>query len=281
MSFRSLAFSFRMGVSTVSGIVRETVELIWNVLLDDHMPIPTEETFKKISDDYYRLWNFPNCVGTLDGKHIRIRCPSHSGSMFHNYKGFFSIVLQALVDANYKFISIDVGGYGKQSDGGTFRASGLHQRLLNGTLQLPENSVLPESNTNMPYVMLADEAYPLMRNLLTPYRKQDLDPSCEYFNKRLSRARRTVEHAFGIIRAKWEILDKSISTNVTLADKIVKAICVLHNTIIDKEGVEHNLQEKNLQYNHRPQIPVQRGRLNAEAKHIRDVFKTYLCQHPH
>lgn len=42
---------------------------------------------------------------------------------------FFSIVLQGVSDANYKFITIDVGGYGKQSDGGTFRASSLFTKI--------------------------------------------------------------------------------------------------------------------------------------------------------
>lgn len=65
-------------------------------------------------------------------------------------KDFFSIVLQALVDANYKFINIDFGGYGKQSDdGGTFKASDLYKKLINGTLNLPEDSPLPGSDLVM------------------------------------------------------------------------------------------------------------------------------------
>lgn len=276
MSFRNMAFSFRMGKTTVSNIISEISEYLWESLYRIHMPIPTQKDFQQIAKDFYEIWNFPNCVGALDGKHIRMRCPSNSGSMFFNYKGFFSIVLQALVDANYKFINIDVGGYGKQSDGGTFKASDLYKKLINGTLNLPEDSPLPGSDLFMPFVIIADEAYPLMKNLLKPYSRQDLNADRECFNKRLSRARRTVECAFGIIRAKWQILDKPILTKVELADKIIKAICVLHNTIIDMEGMEHNLQE--IQFsreNENMQVPP--GRLNNQAKHVREIFKTYLC----
>lgn len=232
-----------MGKSTVANIIKEVAECLWDVLYETYMPVPTQIDFKNIAEDFYKIWNFPNCVGALDGKHIRLRCPKNSGSMFFNYKGYFSIVLQALVDANYRFINIDVGGYGKQSDGGTFKASRLYKKLIDGSLNLPKNSALPGSSLVMPYVIIADEAYPLLKNLLKPYSRQDLNAEREYFNKRLSRARRTVECAFGILRSKWQILDKPILTNVELADKIVKAVCILHNTIIDKEGIQHNLHD--------------------------------------
>ncbi|GFO46008.1 hypothetical protein PoB_007251300 [Plakobranchus ocellatus] len=83
------------------------------------MPEPTTDTFKTMAADFFDTWNFPNYVGAIDGKHVRVKCPANSGSMFYNYKNYFSVVLQAAVDASYKFIAIDVGGYGKQSDGGT------------------------------------------------------------------------------------------------------------------------------------------------------------------
>ena len=61
----------------------------------------------------------------MDGKHIEIKQPKHRGSYYFNYKGQFSSVLLALVDANYKFIYLDVGCNGKISDGGVFRNSTL------------------------------------------------------------------------------------------------------------------------------------------------------------
>lgn len=81
------------------------------------MPKPTKDDWKKISKEYKELLNFPNCLGSLDGKHINIRCPIKAGSAFYNYKGSNSIVLLALVDAYYRFITIDVGSYGRNSDG--------------------------------------------------------------------------------------------------------------------------------------------------------------------
>lgn len=89
------------------------------------MSTPSVSDFKNISQGFYENSNFPNCIGSIDGKHIRIKCPKKSGSMFFYYKQFFSIVLLAVADANYKFIMIDVGSYGKNSDGGVLSNSNI------------------------------------------------------------------------------------------------------------------------------------------------------------
>lgn len=267
-----------MGASTVAVIVSETVTAIWDELKPVHMPSPSMETFQSASDDLYNLWNFPNCVGALDGKHVRIRCPSKSGSMFHNYKKYFSIVLQAVVDAHYKFLTINVGGHGKQSDGGTFQASGLYRALVEGKLPIPEPTALPNSNVVAPFVFLADEAYPLMTHVLKPYSGRNLPLDEECFNQRLSRCRKTVECAFGVLVAKWRLLNKAIETDVLLADRIVKCICVLHNTIIDKEGMVHHLTEVSVE--NQGIVWDRVGRPSNESRTVRDVFKAYFSAYP-
>ena len=66
------------------------------------MPRNAEE-WEHIASDFMQKWNFPNCLGALNGKHIRIKLPFHSGSAYYNYKGFFSIILMAPVDADYTY----------------------------------------------------------------------------------------------------------------------------------------------------------------------------------
>lgn len=54
---------------------------------------PTEDQLRQISSQFFFKWNFPNCVGAIDGKHIRIKAPKRSGSLYFNYKEYYSIVL--------------------------------------------------------------------------------------------------------------------------------------------------------------------------------------------
>lgn len=81
---------------------------------------PTENDFKKIAQSFWDRWQFPNCIGSIDGKHVRIKKPSKSDSMYYCYKSFCSIGLLAVTDANYKFVMMNVGSYGKENDAGDF-----------------------------------------------------------------------------------------------------------------------------------------------------------------
>jgi len=79
------------------------------------MPLPTTESLKNNANEFDNVWNFPHVVGCLDDKHIRTVCPTNSGAMFFNYKKYFSVVLQGLVDANCKFITVDMGVSGNKA----------------------------------------------------------------------------------------------------------------------------------------------------------------------
>nr|CAI5829768.1 unnamed protein product [Callosobruchus analis] len=224
MSFRALSFSYRISHCAILNIVYETCHAIWQCFCSTHMSLPTIEEWKNIALDFYNKWNFPNCIGCIDGKHIRIKCPKKTGSTFFNYKSYFSIVLQGIADANNKFIAVEVGAYDRQSDGRTFSDSNIYQRLEAKTLNIPA-----------PYVLLGDDACPLKTYLLKPYSRQRLGIEERIFNYRLSRARRCVECAFGILVAKWRCLKTELQIAPDKVDIIVKCVCLLHNIIIDME----------------------------------------------
>ena len=278
-SYHSLAFQFRVGVSTVSGTVEETTRVIMACLQERYMPAPSRDLVLKCEREFRERWNFPNCFGCVDGKHVRIRNPAHAGSMYHNYKQYFSIVLQGLAAANCKFIAVDVGAYGRQSDGGIFRDSSLGKCLENGTIDIPHPKPLPNSGIVLPFVILGDEAYPLSPYLMRPFPRQDLNDEKRIFKHRLSRARRCVECAFGILRAKWRFLATEIDTSVSNCEKVVKAACLLHNIIIVEEGLHLN----DIQDDYGGANAVQ-GRANMRRANrgnnvsieIRNTFMTYF-----
>lgn len=92
-----------------------------------------------------------------------IEKPARSGSLYHNYKGTFSIVLLALVDHDLKFIAVDVGAYGSNSDGGIFRNSALGKSFAADTLHVPPPAALPGAPElgKLPYTIVGDDAFPL------------------------------------------------------------------------------------------------------------------------
>ena len=165
-----------------------------------------------------------------------MQAPANSGSYYYNYKGTFSIVLLAVVDAEYKFLYVDVGCNGRVSDGGVFNRCSLYHALETGTVELPPAIPLPGRTQPVPYFFVADDAFAMRNYIMKPYPFKDQPAPNRIFNYRLSRARRIVENVFGIIANRFRVLRKPLIQNPTSTVNIVLAVCVLHNFLMSTQG---------------------------------------------
>ncbi|KAK9887104.1 hypothetical protein WA026_020048 [Henosepilachna vigintioctopunctata] len=284
-SFVTISFSYRQGEKSVRRIVYDTCDAIWKRLSPIYMAPPKEENWQMIEQEFSSRWNFPNCVGAIDGKHIVINKPFHSGSLYYNYIGFCSTVLMAVVDANFKFAMIDVGGYGKNSDGSIFSTCNFGKRFREGTLQIPNDKILPGTHETMPYVLVGDEAFPLQRNLMRPYPGVELSNNEEkkIFNYRLSRARNPSEDAFGILMKIFRLYQRRLELKHTNVNKVVLATCCLHNflkwnqphllaEVIEIEKCDTRQENGALQ-----NLRNIGGAFGGSAYAVREKFKDYFC----
>lgn len=302
-SYSSLQYQFRISVSAVALIVPEVCQAIYDALKEEYLHFPDkEEEWLAIADSFEEKWQLPHCVGAADGKHVRILHPQNSGSVFYNYKGYYSIVLMAVVDADYNFIFADVGCQGRISDSGVMKNTLFWKKLVNNELHLPESKPLPsasqpsfdpDSDIPIPYFFAGDEAFPLEANVMKPFAQRGLSDERRIFNYRLSRGRRVSENVFGIISNRFRVYSTVLSVKPDNAVKVILATLALHNFLraqvptryIPKGSLDNEVQpgvmidgdwRKDNVANNLEAFPNSRkGRPTVKAEEVRET----LCEH--
>ena len=229
-SYSSMKFGWRVPHNTISLTIREVCKAIQEEYMDELMTCPTTpDAWRAIANQYMHRWNFPNTVGAIDGKHIAIKCPPNTGSTYYNYKGFFSVLLLGLVDADYKFIWADVSGRGAASDAQVFNDSELKEMMEDGTIGFPDPAPIPNDNHPMHYFVVGDDAFALKNYMMKLFSKRDLTHDERIFNYRLSRARRIVENAFGILAHRFGVFLTTMQQDPDTVREIIKTCLLLHN----------------------------------------------------
>lgn len=289
-SYKSLQYSFRVAHNTISMFIPEVCQAIIDEYEDEVFAFPTNpDEWREVAQKYGERWNFHHTCGALDGKHVAIRNPCRSGTLYYNYKGFFSIILLALVDADYKFMWADVGTQGSSSDAQIFNHGPLRNGLENDTLGLPDPEPLPHDDRPLPYFLVGDDAFPLRSWMMKPYSNRNMTNEERIFNYRLSRARRVVENTFGILAHRWRCMLGTMQQDPDRAKIIVMAAICLHNLMrLRYPGVQNNdLDQEDEDGNHIPGAwrndrvlqdvdAVDRGNLpNRDGKRIRTYLKHY------
>jgi DDE superfamily endonuclease len=238
----------------------------------------SEQEWANVATQFSQQWNFPNCLGALDGKHVSIVPPANCGSVYFNYKHFNSIILMALVDAGYRFLYVDVGSYGRVSDGGVFNTCTSSSALDSGMLHIPPECNLPGAQTAVPYVIVADDAFALKTFIMKPYGSRNLTREQRIFNYRLSRARRVVENAFGILCSRFRVFGRPIALSPEKVEVVVLAACCLHNFLLrNATSASQYIQDDTLPSCDLPKLSKQGGnRSSTKALTVREEFCRYF-----
>ena len=215
-------------------MIPEVCDAIVEVYGDEALHFPeTPEEWIEIAKGFAKRWNFENTLGAMDGKDVHIRCPPKAGSLYYNYKQFYSILLLAVVDSACKFIFTDIGSNGSVSDTTVFNECGLSQALNANIIALLEPKPLPHDDHPLPFFMIGDDAFALRTWMMKPFPRSISIPQ-RVFNYRLSRARRVWENDLGILAQRFRCLLTTMHQHPKRVEKIVMACCVLHNLLTIK-----------------------------------------------
>ena len=242
--YRTIGHLFGVSTASVCKVRQEVCQAIVRVLLRKYIRIPTESTLSAVLSGFARK-GFPQCAGAIDGCHIPIEAPQDCPADYHNRKGWYSVILQGLVDHTGCFTDINVGWPGRVHDSRVLQNSELYAKGESGNL-FPQQSVVM-GGVRVPVVIIGDAAYPLKPWLMKPYiNSGSLSVEKQNFNHHLSHARIIVEHAFGLLKGRWRCLRTRLAVRVAEVPELVGACCILHNICqLHGEGFDTQWLEDN------------------------------------
>ena len=279
--YRTIGHLFGVARCTVCVIVREVCRAIERVLRPRYISFPNNYRIQTIIQGFETEWGVPQCVGAIDGSHIPILAPKNNHTDYYNRKGWYSMILQGVVDHKYRFTDIYIGWPGSVHDARVFAHSSLYEKANEGTLlPLTTRSLGGE---NIPPFFIGDSAYPLLTWLMKPFpHNLLLTNKQKTYNYRISRSRIVVENAYGRLKGRWRRLLKKNEMHVCNIPLVISACCVLHN-ICEVHGDAFNdswlQQESMLASQYQQSSPnVLQETTGSRPKNIRNALAQYLAR---
>ncbi|XP_058877978.1 putative nuclease HARBI1 [Acipenser ruthenus] len=183
--------------------------------LATRLPVfPVESTvLNRMKSDFFSIAGFPNVVGAVDGTHVKIQAPSADEHLYVNRKGYHSIHVQMICDANLSIINCVARWPGSSHDSRILRQSVVHEAFEGGAI---------------PGILLGDSGYQLKPWLLTPFINPTNEAHTRYNNAH-TKSRNLIERCFGVLKRRFHCLHGELRMVPERACNIICAAVVLHN----------------------------------------------------
>ena len=165
--YRTIGHLFGVARCTVCVIVHDTCKAIVDVLLTRYIKFPVGNELRDTVEGFRMKWGMIQCAGSIDGCHIPVMPPALNHTDYYNRKGWYSVVLQAVVDHEYLFRDIYVGWPGSIHDACVLVNSTVYKKAANNEILCGENVNI--GGVDVPTFLIGDSAYPLSTWLMKPF----------------------------------------------------------------------------------------------------------------
>ena len=273
--YRTIAHLFGVARCTVCVIVHDTCKAIVDVLLKTYIQFPQGDELSEVVEGFKNKWGMIQCAGSIDGCHIPVTPPALNRTDYYNRKGWYSMLVQAVVDHNYLFTDVCVGWPGSVHDARVLANSSIYKKASQREILHGEKVNL--CGTDIPLFLVGDSAYPLSSWLMKPFAyNANLTPGQRSFNFHLSRARIVVENAFGRLKGRWRRLMKHNDMNIDNVPYVITACCILHNMCEVHGDSFNDLWLEEVDMSTQPEVSPSGGiNVCRTAKAIRDALVKY------
>jgi hypothetical protein len=210
---------FGLGKRTVSWYTRSICQALSGPLYPNYNSNPTGDRLTAILMSFQTLCRIPNLAGAIDGSHIKLSRKPRNVATLSDYwcrHDIFSILLQAVCDANRLFWDVCIQAPGGTDDATHLRSSCLWEKIKGGG-EILQQPALEVNGVLMKPFILGDSAYPIAAQLLKPFNaKQRGTANQNAFDKELRKGRIKIENAFGMLKGRWQIL-KNLNVDIKVA----------------------------------------------------------------
>ncbi|KAL3338182.1 hypothetical protein AABB24_030365 [Solanum stoloniferum] len=264
--------------STVSQITWRFVEAMEERCLH-HIRWPTnQDDMKDIKSKFENIRGLPNCCGAVDTTHIMF-CLSTAdplSKVWSDLEKNHSMILQAIVDPDMRFLDVLAGWPGSLSDSEVLKSSRFFELAEEGKRLSGEKFNL-SNDTELREYIVGDSGFPLLPWLLTPYTGRELSDHQADYNKRHFATRKVAQRALARLKDKWKIIQGVMwRPDKQKLPRIILVCCLLHNILIDlDDGVQ---DEVPVTHHHDPDYGQQVGdSTNKSASIQREKLALYLA----